>query len=109
MADSLFFDELIAWIESNTAKRLLLEDVASKSGFSRWYLQRIFKSHTGVTLGLFIKRSLMESARKDILSETYSIADIALKYGYESQQTFTRAFSRYYGMPPATYRKNLCR
>jgi len=109
MADSLFFDELITWIEGNIAKRLLLTDVASKSGFSLWYLQRIFKNHTGMTLGLFINRSRMESARKDIISDAGTIADIAIKYGYESQQSFSRAFRRHYGIAPATYRKNSCR
>ena len=105
MTDTLFFDELIAWIESNIAQRLLLEEVASKSGFSLWYLQRIFKKHTGMTLGLYIKKTKMEHASMDMLSNNNPIADIAMKYGYESQQSFTRAFSGYYGIPPAAYRK----
>ncbi|MFR0653855.1 helix-turn-helix transcriptional regulator [Pantoea sp. SIMBA_079] len=105
MADSLFFDELMVWIKSNITQRLLLQEVASKSGFSLWYLQRIFKKHTGITLGLYIRKAQMESARLDIITNSNSISDIAIKYGYESQQSFTRAFSRHYGMPPAAYRK----
>lgn len=105
MADPLFFDDLIAWIESNIVKRLLLSDVTRKAGFSHWYLQRIFKNHTGMTLGLFIRKAQMESVGKEILADKTPITEIALKYGYESQQSFTRAFRRYYGMPPATYRK----
>jgi len=109
MTDSHFFDELISWIESNIAKKLLLDDVVIKSGFSRWYLQRIFKKHTGISLGAFIKNAQMDSAKKDIVFSEKSISDVALKYGYESQQSFTRAFSRYYGIPPAAYRKKFCR
>jgi len=109
MTDSHFFSELISWIESNIAKRLLLDEVVIKSGFSRWYLQRIFKKHTGISLGAFIKNAQMDSAKKDILFSEKSISDVALKYGYESQQSFTRAFSRYYGIPPAAYRKKSCR
>ena len=106
MVDPLFFDELIAWVEKNISQKLRLEDVARKSGFSLWHLQRIFKKHTGKTLGAYIKKVQMESAGMDIISGGCSITDIALKYGYDSQQSFTRAFGQYYGMPPAAYRKN---
>ncbi|WP_435929921.1 helix-turn-helix transcriptional regulator [Dryocola sp. BD613] len=107
MVNPHFFDALIAWIEKNIAQRLPLDEVVNKSGFSRRYLQRVFKNYTGVSLGLFIKQKQMDSARADILSGNCSITDIALKYGYESQQSFTRAFTRYYGIPPAAYRENV--
>ncbi|ELI8303179.1 AraC family transcriptional regulator, partial [Yersinia enterocolitica] len=48
--DILFIDELIEWIEINLEKRPTLDDVAKISGYSKWHLQRKFKSIVGLQL-----------------------------------------------------------
>lgn len=48
-----FVAELITWIEQNLDKRMMLDDVASRAGYSKWHLQRIFKQETGMPLGTY--------------------------------------------------------
>jgi len=90
---STFCSELINWIENNINERLHLDDIALKSGYSKWHLQRLFKNNTGISLGLFIKRRKLEFAYNDILTKKDTITEIALNYGFESLQGFTRAFT----------------
>lgn len=106
MNQSRFCSDLILWIENNITERLFLDDIAIKSGYSKWHLQRLFKKNTGIPLGLFIKRRKLEFAYHDILTNKTTITDIAIKYGFESLQTFTRAFTRYYRYPPSEVRNN---
>jgi len=100
-----FCSDLIIWIENNISERLFLDDIAVKSGYSKWHLQRLFKKNTGVSLGLFIKRKKLEFAYNDILTTKETITDIALNYGFESLQGFTRAFTRRYKRPPSDIRR----
>lgn len=106
---SIFCSELINWIENNINERLHLDDIALKSGYSKWHLQRLFKNNTGISLGLFIKRRKLEFAYNDILTKKDTITEIALNYGFESLQGFTRAFTRRYQFPPSDIRKNRVR
>ncbi|QFH49297.1 helix-turn-helix domain-containing protein [Leclercia adecarboxylata] len=105
MNESRFCSELIIWIEDNISERLLHDDIAIKSGYSKWHLQRVFKKNTGTPLGLFIKRKKLEYAYHDIMVKEETITDIAVKYGYESLQAFSRAFTRHYRLPPSIIRK----
>lgn len=105
MNNSYFFTDLITWIENNITEKLLLDDIAIKSGYSKWHLQRLFKNHTGLSLGSYIKTKKLERAFFDIVNVEGTITDVAIKYGFESLQTFTRCFNRYYGFPPSKVRK----
>lgn len=95
---------LILWIDSNIEHRLSIEDVAKKSGYSKWYLQRIFSDETGKSLAKFIRDKKLAYVVEDLLVTNESILNLALKYGFESQQSFTRTFSKKYGFPPHQYR-----
>lgn len=98
---------LLEWINDNIHLNLKIDDVAEKSGYSKWHLQRIFTLYTGMTLGAYIRTRRLISAAEDLANCYDSILEITLKYGYESQQSFTRTFSRYFNSPPASYRRQL--
>ncbi|ALB68971.1 helix-turn-helix domain-containing protein [Cronobacter dublinensis] len=103
--DALFFETLIAWIENNLEENLTIDRLASKAGYSKWHLQRGFKMHTGMTVGFFIVKKRMEKALVELANGDDAIITIALKNGYGSHQTFTRAFTLYYGVSPGRYRR----
>ncbi|WP_318374000.1 AraC family transcriptional regulator [Enterobacter sp.] len=105
MNKSNFCTDLITWIEKNITENIRLDDLAVKSGYSKWHLQRIFKSHTGIPPGLFIKAKKLEYAYRDIIMQKDTITTISIKYGFESLQSFTRAFTRHFGFPPSWLRK----
>lgn len=98
-------DELFRWIAQQPDKPINIYLVAERAGFSRWHLQRIFKKHTGITLGKYIKNTKLDQAIIELINGNEPIIFIALQYGYESQQTFTRAMKSYIGMNPGEIRR----
>ena len=82
-----------------------MEDVARRLGMSVRSLHRKL-SEDGLSF-----QSLTEETRKDLAvsllkQEQYSIAEIAFLTGFSEQSAFTRAFKRWLGETPATFRKN---
>ncbi|MBD9660116.1 helix-turn-helix domain-containing protein [Pantoea sp. PNT03] len=100
-----FTRDLIIWIEENLDKKIILDEVAEKSGYSKWHLQRLFRQETGMKLATYIReRRLSESA---ILLKMTSapVIHAAEKFGFTNQQAFTRTFTKYFCLPPARYRQ----
>jgi len=97
--------ELTEWIGQNIDKPLKIEDVAEKAGYSKWHLQRIFQRVMNVSLGNYIRDKKLRLAAQDLINSQNSVIDICVKYGYESQQSFTRTFVKKYHVPPATFRR----
>lgn len=97
-------DEITQWIDSNLHKPLKIEDVAARAGYSKWHLQRIFVQVKEVSLGKYIKDKKLRLAAKDLIETNEPVINIVFKYGFDSQQTFTRVFSKKYKLPPLKYR-----
>lgn len=97
---------LLAWIEQNLDQPLTLDDIAAKSGYSKWHLQRLFKELTGEILGTYARRRRLTAAARELRLTSHGVAFIADKYQFDSQQTFTRCFKKQFGMPPAGYRRS---
>lgn len=58
------------------------------------------------TIGDYIRQRRLTLAGNEIVSSDEKIIDIALKYGYESPDSFTKAFTRFHGVTPTAVRKN---
>lgn len=99
-------DEITQWIDSNLHKPLKIEEVAARAGYSKWHLQRIFVQVKRVSLGKYIRDKKLRLAAKDLTESNEPVMSIAFKYGFDSQQTFTRVFSKEYKLPPLRYRKS---
>lgn len=97
-------EEITLWIDSNIHKPLRIEDVASRAGYSKWHLQRIFSQVQKISIGKYIREKRLALAEKELVETNAPIIDIVCKYGFDSQQTFTRVFSRNYKLPPSKYR-----
>lgn len=95
---------IILWIESNIHNKLTINDVAERSGYSKWYLQRLFKKVTGENLASYIRKKKLAYAARDLDETQLSVGIISDQYGFENQQSFTRCFIREYKEPPARYR-----
>lgn len=79
--------------------------MVERAGFSKWYLQRMFKHHTGYPLANYIRRRrLCESACR-LATGKKAILSVALAVGFDSQQSFSRSFKREYGESPGIYRR----
>ena len=59
----------------------------------------------GESLGRYIRERKLLLAARDLRDTDQRVYDICLKYGFDSQQTFTRVFTRTFNQPPGAYRK----
>ncbi|MGN6711480.1 helix-turn-helix transcriptional regulator [Anaerocolumna jejuensis] len=99
------FNEAIDYIEKNIEGKIDLEEVARVACCSLTRFQRMFNFTTDMTVGEYIRNRKMSLAADDLKNSNIKIVDLAIKYGYDSPEAFTRAFQNFHGMPPTTVRK----
>ncbi|SFB42628.1 helix-turn-helix domain-containing protein [Clostridium frigidicarnis] len=87
----------IDYIENNLDSNLNIDEISKAAFTSRYHFQRVFHALTGFTLTEYIRNRRLTLAAEAILSKDLKIVDIALKYGYESPDAFTKAFQRLHG------------
>ena len=98
--------ETLHYIEANLTAELTLDQIAQRVYISPFYLQKGFQLLTGYSLGEYIRcRRLYEAARALVNTED-KVIDIALRYGYETPESFTKAFTRFHGASPTAVRKD---
>lgn len=97
--------ELLVWIENNLRNPLSLDIVCEKSGYSKWYLQRMFRRQTNLPLAAYIRARRLYLAAFSLRFTQKSILDISLEYQFDSQQTFSRCFKKHFSVTPSAYRK----
>ncbi len=96
----------IEFIEQNLKENLSLSDVAAYSGYSVAHFCRIFSAIVKLPVMEYIRKRKLSLAMKDIVMTNHRILDIALDYGFESHETFLRAFTHMYQMSPSVCRKS---
>lgn len=102
-------NSLTDWIDQNLDKTLSIDEVAAKSGYSKWHLQRMFRTVTRQTLGGYIRERRLTMAAEALRQTQRAVFDIAMQYGYDSQQTFSRVFRRQFSQTPTAYRHSMRR
>jgi len=95
----------IAYIEERLHEPLIIADIADQAGFSKFHFHRVFTAAIGMSITDYIRLRRLANASTALLYSDERIIDIALLYHFESQEAFTRAFKRYYHLPPGQYRK----
>lgn len=95
----------IQYMEDNLTGDLNIEDIAAYSCVSAFYFQRIFNVLCGVTVGEYIRNRRLTLAAQELSKERDKVITIAIKYGYESPDSFSRAFARFHGVSPSAASK----
>jgi len=85
------------------------EEVAKEVNISSFYLQKGFKVLTGYTISEYVKNRRLYLASLEILSKDTKVIDLAYKYGYETPESFTKAFSRFHEATPSSIKKGVKR
>ncbi len=93
------------YIEANLTEDLQIDGIAAVAGLSPFYYQRIFGALCGMTVGEYIRSRRMSLAAQDLARTEEKIIGIALKYGYDSPDSFARAFQRFHGISPSDARE----
>ncbi len=97
--------KMLDCVEENLTTSLTLEMLAARLNYSPYYCTRQFHKYAGISLRNYIRLRKVSSAVIDLRDTGERIIDIAVKYGFSSQEAFTRSFKRAYGMAPNEYRK----
>ncbi len=95
------FQQSIDHIEKNLSEELDIEEIAAKAALSPFYYQRIFGAMCGMTVGEYIRSRRMTLAAQELTCSDKKVIDIAAKYGYDSPDSFAKAFQRFHGITPA--------
>lgn len=90
----------IDYIEDNLENNINFEIVAKEVGMSAFYFHRIFSSVIGISPTTYIRNRRLTVAAQEISKNNENILDIALKYGFESHEAFSRAFKNFHGVVP---------
>lgn len=90
----------IDYIENNLDKTIEYSEAAQIACCSEYHYSRMFSSLAGIPISEYIRRRRLTQAAFDIQNGDERIMDIALKYGYESADAFTRAFKKLHGVAP---------
>ncbi len=95
----------LEYIENNLTEELKIEDIAAKAYVSPFYFQKIFGVLCGFTVGEYIRSRRLALAAEELTCTDERVIDIALKYGYDSHDSFTRAFTKFHGISPSAARE----
>lgn len=95
----------IDFIETNLDTHFELSDVSAAACMSQWHFQRIFKALTNETLKAYIRSRRIANSLESLLRSDKKILDIAVAAGFESHESYTRAFQKLFDLSPSEYRK----
>lgn len=90
----------IDYIEENLTENLDYDKIAEKAFSSSYHFQRVFGILCGLTLGEYIRERRLTLAGSELASTNIKVIDVAMKYGYESPESFGRAFLKFHGVTP---------
>ena len=100
------FNIALEYIEDNLDKNIDYKEISRKACCSLFYFSRIFAIMTGTSISDYIRRRRMSLAAIDLINTDEKIIEIAMKYGYNSNTSFNRAFKLIHGISPQMARKN---
>lgn len=92
-------------IEERIREKLTVKSLADSVHFSQYHYQRMFREAVGDSVMGYVTRRRISLAAEDLAGTDESILEIALKYGYDSHEGFTRSFRTHMGITPTEYRK----
>jgi len=97
---------VLAHIQRHLDDPLSLEELARLACFSAFHFHRVFRGLVGESLMEHVRRLRLERALVQLRESDRRVLDIALDAGYESHESFTRAFRSLFGDPPSRARRN---
>lgn len=95
----------IDYIEEHITEPTDYARAAKEACSSPFNFQRMFALLCGYTLGDYVRMRRLTLAGEALLSTDAKVIDVALKYGYDSPESFSRAFTRFHGVSPSAVRK----
>lgn len=99
------FQRSVDYIEEHITEPLDIGNIARVMNISGYYYQKLFNVLCGFGVGEYIRNRRLALAGSELMATDERVIDIALKYGYDTPEGFTRAFTRFHGVPPSAVRR----
>lgn len=93
------------YIESHITEKLDYEQIARQAALSSYHFQRVFGILCGYTLGEYIRNRRLALAGEALSLHKAKVIDVALDYGYDSPDSFGKAFYKFHGITPSAARE----
>ena len=94
------------YIEDHITEDLDYEQIAKESFSSPFHFQRVFSTLCGYTLGEYIRNRRLTLAGTELATTREKVIDVACKFGYDTPESFAKAFQKFHGIPPSQARSN---
>ncbi len=98
-------NDAIEYMEENLTEEIDLADISKAVHLSAFHFQRAFTLLTGMSPAEYLRKRRLSQAGAELTKGAGKVIDIALKYGYDTPESFTKAFTRFHGVSPAQAKK----
>ncbi len=106
MNKALILTEALDYIESRLKEEVTPQEIAVHCLCSLSSLQKMFRYALHISVADYVTRRRLTCCARELIATSRSVLDIAMEWGYNSPEVFTRAFFRLWGESPAVFRKN---
>ena len=99
------FAKVLDYIEQHLGEALSVERLSGEANFSKFHFHRQFSAYAGVSVARYVQSlRLKRASRRLVFEPAARIIDVALEIGFETPESFSRAFRREYGQTPSQFR-----
>jgi AraC-like DNA-binding protein len=91
----------IQYIEDHLTDNISIDEISNQAYTSSSHFQLLFHLVFGITAGEYIRNRRLTLAALDLLKPGSKIIDVAMRYQYDTQESFSKAFTRFHGFPPS--------
>lgn len=97
-------NRVMEYIQGHLGEHTDLKTLAGIANISPYHFHRIFKSTIGESLAEYVQRLRLEFVAEQLKLSEFSLGELAEKTGYSSEQALSRAFKRYFSLPPTVFK-----
>ncbi|PGZ09950.1 AraC family transcriptional regulator [Bacillus cereus] len=94
------------YIEDNLTDEIDFKEVARLALCSEYHFKRMFSFLAGISLSDYIRCRRLTLAAFELKNSNVKVIDVAIKYGYNSPDSFSRAFQNLHGITPSEARNS---
>jgi AraC family transcriptional regulator len=94
----------LEYMETRMEEKLDMEEIAKIAFVSPFHFQRMFHFLTGMSVAEYVRKRKLTLAAQELAASNAKVLDVALKYGYDSPESFSKAFRRIHGIAPSEAR-----
>ncbi len=98
-------NKAIHYMEEHILESITYSDVAKAVFVSDYHFHRVFSMVTGITPNEYLRNRRLSLAAQELITTPSKVIDVAYKYGYETPESFSKAFSRFHGFSPSVVKR----